>query len=223
MTESTEQSTVERWKTLGAVVGENVRRLREERALTQHELAQIWKRQGLSWARSKVAALESGNRPRVDCGELVMMAAGLGVAVTELFQGGGDVHLAPHPRVVRRESLRSALNGGPIDIFDDGRLLPGPERDAALEQIFRVIAETPSYPPWEADHELARRLGRPTDEVVKAATSIFDGRTLTEERDRRVSNLGQMPMSERMAHRGHVTRELATLVEEHLSTEAGAQ
>ena len=41
------------------------------------------------------------------------------------------------------------------------------------------------------------------------------------QRDRRVANLGQMPMSERMAHRGHVTRELATLVEDYISKDVG--
>jgi len=201
-------------------VGENVRRLREKRALTQHELAQAWKRQGLNWARSKIAALEAGNRPRVDCAELVMMAAGLEATLADLFEGSGEVHLTPHPRIFRRESLRSAFNGEPVESLP--WLLPGPEREAALEHILASVdAINPWNPPSEADGELARRLGVPTDAVVKAAMSIFDGRTLTEERDRRVNSLGQMPMSERMAHRGHVTRELATMVEDHLAKDTG--
>jgi transcriptional regulator with XRE-family HTH domain len=218
MTQATGEATA-----LGAVVGENVRRLRKQRGLTQHELAQLWKRQGLNWARSKIAALEAGNRPRVDCAELVLMAAGLGVTAGELFEGAGEVHLSPYPRVVDRESLRSAFAGSPIDPIA-GRWLPGPEREARDEHMRGFLATVKPYPwdsPSEADGELARRLGVPTDVVVTAAMSIFDGRTLTEERDRRVTKLGQLSMSERMAHRGHVTRELSTMVEDQISKDAG--
>jgi transcriptional regulator with XRE-family HTH domain len=226
MTEATGEATAERppRKTLGAVVGENVRRLREERSLTQHELAQVWKRQGLKWARSKIAALEAGNRPRVDCAELVMMAAGLQATVAELFEGSGEVHLTPHPIIVDREWLRAAFNSTQMSLWFDAQMLPGPEREARDEHMRGVLDTVKPYPwdsPSEADGELARRLAVPTDVVVNAAINIFDGRTLTQERDRRVANLGQMPMSERMAHRGHVTRELATLVEDQISKDAG--
>ena len=47
---------------LGAVVGQNVRRIREERLITQGELGDLWKAHGLNWARSKISALESGHR-----------------------------------------------------------------------------------------------------------------------------------------------------------------
>jgi transcriptional regulator with XRE-family HTH domain len=194
-------------KTLGAVVGENVRRLRERRALTQHELAQVWKRQGLDWARSKIAALEAGHRARVDCAELVMMAAGLGATVAELLEGEGEVHLTPHPRIIDRESLRS--------VFSGARVGPPSASFGFSGQATGTVLSS------EADRELARRLGVPAMVVINTASSIFDGRTLTEERDRRVADLGQMSMSERMAHRGHVTRELAALVEDHISKEAG--
>lgn len=201
--------------TLGAVVGENVRRLREGQALTQHELAQVWKRHGLNWARSKIAALEGGSRPRVDFAELVMMASGLQVAMAALLDGEGQVHLAPTPAIVSREALRTVVDGGQLGIY---RLTAGPELEAADEHLYGIWDRTQ---PAEADRELARRLDVPTDVVVKAAMDIFDGRTLTSERDRRVANLGPMTMSERMAHRGHVTRELATSVEEYMNREAG--
>jgi transcriptional regulator with XRE-family HTH domain len=207
MTQATGEATTGQWETLGAVVGENVRRLRRQRGLTQHELAQLWKRQGLNWPRSKIAALETGNRPHVNVADLILMAAGLGATVGEFFEGSGDVLLAPHPRVVDRESLRPALSGGPMDP-DAIWLLPGKWGE-------------PWGRPSEADRELARRLGVPAEAVAQAVMSIFDGRTLTEERDRRVANLGEMSMSERMAHRGHVTRELADLVEDQISKDAG--
>src|SRR5829696_7377475 len=109
MREATDQATRPR-KTLGALVGENVRRLREKRALTQHELAQVWKRQGLNWARSKIAALEAGNRPQVNTADLLIMASGLQVTIAELFEGWGEVHLTPNSRVVDREAIRSAFD-----------------------------------------------------------------------------------------------------------------
>jgi transcriptional regulator with XRE-family HTH domain len=205
-------------------VGENVRRLREERRLTQHELAQVWKRQGLNWARSKIAALEGGNRPRVDCAELVMMAAGLEATVAELFEGAGRVHLTPHPVVVDRDWCRSAFTGTQMSLWFGAQMLPGPEREARDEHMRGILATVKPFPwdrPSEADSELARRLGVPTEAVMAAAFHIFEGRSLTEERDRRVDSLGQMSMSERMAHRGHITRELTPLVEDYLNKEAG--
>ncbi len=64
----------------------------------------------------------------------------------------------------------------------------------------------------EADRTLADRLDVPTEVVARIATELW-GRSLTEERDRRVDALGEMEPNERQAHRGHVTRELAQEIE----------
>jgi hypothetical protein len=109
------------------------------------------------------------------------------------------------------------VDGGELSTY---RLKAGPELEATDEHLRGIWDRTQ---PAEADRELARRLGRPTDVVVKAAMIIFDGRTRTAERDRRVANLGPLAMSERMAHRGHVTRELAALVEAYMNRETGEQ
>jgi hypothetical protein len=159
----------------------------------------------------------------VDCAELVMMAAGLEATVSELFDGSGRVHLTPHPIIVDREWLRSAFNGTQMSLWFGAQMLPGPERQARDEHMRGFLATVKPFPwdrPSEADGELARRLGVPTEAVMAAAFHIFGG-SLTEERDRRVDGLGQMSMSERMAHRGHVTRELAALVEDYLNKETG--
>jgi hypothetical protein len=58
-----------------------------------------------------------------------------------------------------------------------------------------------------------------TAAVIMAARRTW-GRTLTEERDRRVAALGGMDMGGRQAHRGHLTRELALEIETMLAQHA---
>lgn len=93
--------------TFGAVVGENVKRLREARDLTQYELIHRWQTFGLNWARSKLSALESGHRPKVSSGEMFIMADALSAWPFELFAGDGDVELIPGGPIWTRELLRA--------------------------------------------------------------------------------------------------------------------
>ena len=199
-------------QSLGSVVGENVRRIREERVLTQHELAQIWQRHGLNWARSKVAALEGGKRPRVDYGELAVMALAMGVPLEQFFQGTGLATMDPSATRLSRQDLRR-LVAGDQPAFDyylgnSGAL----HRD---EEWTRERLDAPQSA--NADVDLARRLGVDPRNVVVAAMGLFDGLTLTAERDRRADRLGRgQTMQERQAHRGHITRELTEQVERRL-------
>src|SRR3954471_24324314 len=80
-------------KSLGAVVGRNVQGLRVEQNLTQQELVQRFEDWGLSWARSKLAALEGGKRPRVDLEELLLIAASLQCSLLDLVDGSDDIAL----------------------------------------------------------------------------------------------------------------------------------
>jgi transcriptional regulator with XRE-family HTH domain len=197
--------------TLGAVVGRNVKRLREDKVLTQHELAQLWQRHGLSWARSKVSALEAGNRPRVDVADLVIMAVSLGVKLAELFvgPGAGKVELKPEPNAVDVDGpeLHDLFAASDTDV----NLQVG---GAAYELHRKHLEEMTEGPkPMQADVELAQRIGVHPRRVAQAAIDLFDGRTLTEERDRRVERMGDLTLQERQAHRGHVTRELSVQLE----------
>lgn len=90
----------------GAVIGENVRRLRRERKLTQHELCHQWRKIGFHWARSKLAALENGHRTKVTGADLTLMALGLGVSRQDLFVGDGDVRLTEAAVMSRAEIRR---------------------------------------------------------------------------------------------------------------------
>jgi transcriptional regulator with XRE-family HTH domain len=216
MTEATRQAIP-----IGAVIGRNVKRLREDRVLTQHELAQLWKRHGLNWARSKVSALEAGSRPHVDLGDLVIMAAALGVPLAEFFGGSdpGSVELKPEPGAVQvngvrlREMFSDVAPDLVLEVWGEPSRLHRKHLDQLTEKVH----------PSQADDELAQRLGVHRVDVAQAAMILFDGRTLTEERDRRVERMGDLTLQERQAHRGHVTRELSVQLEEVLNAKKGGK
>ena len=216
MTEATKQAIP-----IGAVIGRNVKRLREDRVLTQHELAQLWKRHGLNWARSKVSALEAGSRPHVDLGDLVIMAAALGVPLAEFFGGSdpGSVELKPEPGAVQvngvrlREMFSDVAPDLVLEVWGEPSRLHRKHLDQLTEKVH----------PSQADDELAQRLGVHRVDVAQAAMILFDGRTLTEERDRRVERMGGLTIHERQAHRGHVTRELSVQLEEILNVKKGGK
>src|SRR4051794_370436 len=98
-------------KSLGAVVGRNVQGLRVEQNLTQQELVQRFEDWGLSWARSKLAALEGGKRPRVDLEELLLIAASLQCSLLDLVDGSDDIALGRHGTGLKSASVRGAFEG----------------------------------------------------------------------------------------------------------------
>ena len=88
-----------------------------------------------------------------------------------------------------RRSIRALLGSGAAQ--DRLKLT-----DAAGGDVLRAAADQlvlVAHPPGEADVELARRLDVSTAVVIMAARRTW-GRTLTEERDRRVAALGDMDM-----------------------------
>jgi transcriptional regulator with XRE-family HTH domain len=151
----------------GLVVGENLRRIREQRRWTQEEMAHHLRQWGLGWSRAYLAAYEAGHRDGIDVAVVSVLSAALGVPL-------GDLYPPPAGR-----------------------------RHVATER-------------QEADAALAERRGLPVQHVMAVARRIYEGRTLTEERDLRVqtSSVGEsMSIGERQARRGHITRELAKEVE----------
>lgn len=192
--------------TVGQVVGENMRRLRRDRRWTQDTAAHEFTAVGLYWKRTHIAALESGRRETVDVGTLVLLAAAFDVPVTELYRGEGDVLLTPradaddYTVTATRAQLREWFSGAESNIMIRGTR-------AALAAAEHSQHKTRPIP-VEADRALAKRLGRDLRDVVEAAEGLW-GRSLTEERDRRVSELGDLPIGERQARQGHITRELS--------------
>lgn len=197
----------------GCVVGENLRRLRQERRWTQHELARHLQRNALGWRRNQVAAVEAGNRATMDYGTVLTLAAALGVEPAKLFAGDGHMFLTPGS-VQSREGHRAVLAGTSA-------------ADLPLDQTVRIIdpsslqlrhEDAMAQAGRDSDEALAKRLGAPTARVMATARELFDGLTLTQERDRRVDVLAEeageeMSIGEKQAHRGHITRELSALIE----------
>lgn len=192
---------------LGKVVGENLKRHREEMRWTQHEMSQWLRRNGVNWSRAQIAAMESGAREGIDAGILVALAAALNIGITDLLLGEGDVLLSSD-LLQNRQGVRSMLSGklnGDLDPRDQAK--PG---FGAVE--FR----------YEADLALAKRLGVNVQDVLDVARDLYNKRTLTEERDLRVKVLAMdagdaMDIGEQQAHRGHITRELSKEIEAALS------
>lgn len=204
------------WATFGAVVGENVRRLREAAGLTQTEAARLLQATGFpSWTRSQIAALEAGNRESVDAGTLVMLATAFSVRVSDLFAGDGGVLFSDEVGLTR-EMLRYAYSGGD-ELGKAGWTRTGRALASWIEMYASGAISIEDAPaPFQADAELAVRLGISPNAVIDTARNLW-GRTLHEERDHRVSQLGEIPSAERRARRGHVTRQLAKEIEEALS------
>lgn len=201
-------------ETVGVVVGENLQRLRERARLTQHEASHLLLRRGTPWHRSKIAAIEAGERPNVALADVLMLADTLNVELAEFFEGDGDVALNQYVTVSRpkiRDMIRGSYALGGSDDWD-----PETRRDElfGLAQI-RADGEGGRLGATAADRTLARRWDVPLRAVTEIAIELWD-RTLTDERDFRVDQIGDMEVGERQARRGHITRELSQQIEGEL-------
>ncbi|MCX4908065.1 helix-turn-helix domain-containing protein [Streptomyces sp. NBC_00878] len=191
---------------VGKVVGENLRRLRKRRRWTQEALATQLATVGLNWKRAQIADLESGRRETVDLGTLVVLAFVFGAPVHWLLEGESNVLLTPradmpaHGAVMSREQLRAAIAG------EENYTVTIEGSDSVKAKWDHWRHEEREIP-VKLDKELARQLDVDVVRIVSAADGLW-GRSLTEERERRVAELGDLPISERQARQGHITREL---------------
>lgn len=207
------------------VVGANVRNIREAAGARQDDVATAARREGLRWTRSKVAALERGDKS-IDLAEAVLLAQALGgvtgadVGLADLLQGDGPVRLSPEV-VVHRAALRRFLRGDPVSIRV-GDVPGGPENAAhtvsqAVAQLDRLSKLDRSgviraselrralHASGEAEERAGRALGLSKAELAALSLGLW-GRTLAEERDLRVGV--DNPGSGRSARRGRATRQL---------------
>lgn len=207
-------------ESVGAVVGENLERLRRRARMTQHEAARLFARRGAPLSRSKIAAIEAGERPNLAFADILVMAHTFNVEVAELFDGTGPVAIAEHV-VLSRPVIRGLLRGTNVQ---EGSVSWDPlTQHTELLRIADVRAEGDAMTAGQfrlvdADHTLARRLNVAPQIVVDVALQMW-GNTLTEERDARVARFGGMDLGERQAHRGHITRELSQEIEAELSNQ----
>lgn len=196
---------------LGAVVGQNVRRIREERLITQGELGDLWKAHGLNWARSKISALESGHRPQISAAELLVMAVSLQVTVSGLLAIEGLIRLEPYDVDMEANQVMQLLAG------DQSQSKP--DQSWAKEKTRILVWSQPSTRSDESEAAAAKwaeSFNMAPHLFIRFTRRVFDGRTLTEERDRQLENLGDVTFQRRTALRGHVTRRLLGQLEQFL-------
>ena len=229
-------------ETLQQAIGRRLRELRHDLGLRQDTVAQGARDVGLLWRQATVAAIEHGQRA-VALEEFVLLplalwhaserATGIGywVALADLLPDDDWVELTERTSA-HTGALRDLLTGrrpdsqqpfdGEIDtpsserIADPARAMQARGRLARLwpgaswRELDRALAAAAG----EAERKAARKLGVPP-QVVSVAAYARWGRSLTEERDRRVAaqtvapqTTGGIKPRTLQALRGHVTRAL---------------
>ncbi|MGB6164031.1 MAG: helix-turn-helix transcriptional regulator [Pseudonocardiaceae bacterium] len=215
---------------LRQVLGRRVRELREQAAVRQEDLADKARALDLPWNRSRIAALERGEKP-ISVEDLVLIVALLSSAldrpvdVAELFDADESVRLSKIAEIPAR-ALAEVLHGAATD--SRVMLVGAPEggfgveafevnnsRTRALAQLtgtspslteLQAIARSMS----EADERARRALGEVIGVYAVMCHALW-GRSLSAQRDARlVFEAAHLPVGSAVlaARRGHVTREL---------------
>jgi len=198
---------MEDFPTVDQVTAANLRRLRQARKLSQDELArEARERLELDWTRDHVDSIERGKR-RLSVGEVIALAHVLGVTIADFLQADDWVWLTPGLRAKGLPDVCSGVLEQLAEVEDvRDRFVAGAlARSPAKKRVYT-----------QAELKAAATLG--TSPVLLAVTARrLWGRSLTEERDRRVDEHMQRSEAEGgpelaraglQALRGHITREL---------------
>jgi len=221
---------------LREVLAVGVKEARQRLGLRQEDAAARARAYGLStWIRGTVAQAEVGAR-RFSLEEVLLLAVAYETSLADLIAGddGELVELTPQASL-SVGALRAMLRGDQAAVRDlstkavDITALRGEQQPSRLDRFPDVLAEAERFGIGErsllepalgevsdAERYAARKLGT-TSERLNAAARQRWGRTLAEERDRRLSQKADdtSPRS-RQALRGHITRELMAELEEEL-------
>lgn len=201
---------------VGWVVGENLKSIRAARRLTQPQLAALLARCGLPWKRTQIADLERDRRETIDLGTLAMLATALDTSLARLFEGDGDVMLTPRAEygeygaTASRDEIRKWLGDRVPEVTVQGTS----SVSAAMKHWNWEGRKIPA----EVDIALAEKLDVDPWRVIKAAELLWSG-SLTEERDKRVAALGDLPPQQRQAKQGHITRQLTSVLTKWMDAE----
>lgn len=199
-------ATDETIPTIGRVVGENLRRLREQRGQTQDEAVVQAVFAGLPWTRARLAFLETGRRDDITVTELLLLSLAFNVSPAYWFEGSGQM-LVGH-LVLPREGIRLLVAGQALTA---GR---GRSSDAAVSEWLEAVGGI-----TEADANAARALGVQPGRVRTLAKQLW-GRTLIDEREARISGVdADAAPDQRSARRGHITRVLLQELRQALEKE----
>jgi len=198
--------------TLARAVGRRIRELRDAHGWVQEDVAAIARVFGLDWTRATVAAIETGRR-NLSAEELLLLPVLFGNLrgfallkdgeppaskpedLDDFFPDGEEVVLTPSVSLL--PELLRALVSGRYGKDEKERL----DSMAATMEGLRGEA-------GEAEERAALRLGVTVVDIMATGQRLW-GRSLTEERDRRVAERGSdIPLESRRAIRGRVTRKL---------------
>ena len=212
--------------TITAVVGMNLRRLREANRWTQDETARLLRYAGLGLSQSAIVAIEAGTRS-VALGELVVIASTLGASVEDLLAGDGSVMLSRSAKA-DLPSVRAFLVGGVDEVEIDSATPPVPWPAivaASKAQAARMKRLWPGARPAQivaaeraadlaAERKAARSLGIPPLEVSVRAFQLW-GCSLTDKLDSLVGERTDDDASPRrvQAIKGRITRDLLTEIQ----------
>lgn len=217
-------------------VGARMRALREQHGQRQDDVARAARDLGLAWSRSKVAAVERGDKA-LPAEELLLLPLVLAEAqcgqpsLADLLpDGSGTVRLGDQT-AMPAAVLAQVVRGEDVDIrevdspsiresfarIDAWAEAGGRERMMSIFRAYMAVAPgrdlrellAAERAAGDAERIAARRLGVPFTAVVAAALATW-GHGLTEERDARAAQRAGPGASARSAQaaRGHVTREL---------------
>ncbi len=197
------------------IVGDAARARRQALGLRQDEVAWRCGLAGFAVTRSVVDAIERGAR-QLELPELLSLLAALDMSLADLLGGAGEVAQSGDLSVNGDVLLKQALGESPtwtITSHGSGRTFnvqPATGRVTGRGSLDELLGLRPG----EAETKAARRLGV-TVEDIHAAAEITWGRTLTTERDARVSGIASPHETPRrlQALRGHVTRTLLAELE----------
>jgi transcriptional regulator with XRE-family HTH domain len=209
------------------VIGQRVRELRERAGVRQEDLADNARALELPWNRSRIAALERGEKS-ISVEDLVLLVALLGTAlnrpvdVAELFDIDESIRLSKAAEISARQLAEVLRGGDPGDKVILGGGLPDIAIDVeAFERtrsrrmaVEQLAGTSPSigdlraikHSMGEADERARRTLGEVVGVYITICHALW-GRSLSAERDARLQSTKVSPAS-LAARRGRVTRGL---------------
>jgi hypothetical protein len=215
-------------KNISHAIAKRLRTIREKHGWLQDDLAMRARNQGLDWSQATVAAIERGSR-ELSIGEYLMLKAVLWPSrrdgetflpieyqdLTDFTQenfADEPIRLAPG-LVLKANSIRS---------FHSHKK-PNPIRVLDREKVIARVEESAL-----AERKAAQKLNVSPREIAEAADTIWKGRSLTQERDRRLrEEVGKEEIEvdperkkkRKQALRGWITRVLLVELREELKNQ----
>lgn len=219
-------------KELGQLLGDRLQEMREERGLSQDDVARMARDVGLPWAKATVIAFESGRRKAIWVEELLLVSYAFSVEPSDWFIGRGWAKLSPEAMATLMV-IRAILAGSPTAHWTriSERLWDLPQfKDAPnvlgvqFEKLNQRLRKAEEFlgPGFSTESAIAAVRGAAAPAEVRAAYKLqvkpidislaafkLWGRSLTMERNRRVGVAArQATLRSLNATRGHITRTL---------------